>query len=69
MTIFNEKCINAIQSDWRLDQRRDPDAVRQEIGPTNTQTLPANFWSDRQPSGWGKNSPIWAITRADLWSI
>ena len=69
MTKFNEKCINAIQSAWRLDQRRDPDAVRQEIGPTNTQTLPANVWSDRQLPGWGKNSPIWAITRADLWSI
>ena len=24
MTIFNEKCISAIQSDWRLVQRRDP---------------------------------------------
>ena len=69
MTIFNEKCINAIQSDWRLVQRRDRDASRQEIGPTNTQTLSAHFWSDRQPSGWGKNSPIWAITRADKWPI
>ena len=69
MAIFNEKCINAIQSDWRLDQRRDPDASRQEIGPTNNQTLSVNFWSDRQPPGWGKNSPIWAITRADKWPI
>ena len=46
---------------WRKRERR------RTYCPTNT--LPANFWSDRQLPGWGKNSPIWAITRADLWSI
>ena len=65
MTIFFEKSIKADQSDWRQDQRRDTSRANREIGPTEYQTLSANFLSGWRRAGWGKNHPIWAITRAD----